>query len=45
MFILGLVFVGVNNEDSHVRTRPLPLAVGLPLSPWIEAEDGWEIVT
>jgi hypothetical protein len=34
-------FVGVNNKDSHVRTSLLPLADGLPSSPWMDARDRW----
>jgi hypothetical protein len=34
MFIKELVYVGVNNEDSHVKTRiPHPLANGLLETP------------
>jgi hypothetical protein len=36
-----LVYLGVNNEDSQLGLGALPLADGLPLSPWIDAKDSW----
>jgi hypothetical protein len=41
MFIEELVYIRFNNEDSYIRTRPLPLANGSPLSSWIYARDSW----
>jgi hypothetical protein len=41
MFVEELVYIGFNNEDSHIRTRPLPLADGSPLLSWIYTRDSW----